>query len=151
MKNYTSRVPPEQSVAEIEAILVQAGARGITKDYAQGEVVSITFLIETGELPVQIRLPANPPAVLAVLRKKVRNLTAHKLKQLESQAKRTAWRLMFDWVQVQLSLIEMHQAEIRQVFMPYIVNAQGESLYQFLKAKQLPALGYKPTEPATHD
>jgi hypothetical protein len=151
VKNYTSKVSPEQSVAEIETLLVRSGARGITKDYAQGEVVSITFLIETGELPVQIRLPANPSAVLAVLRKKVRNLTAHKLKQLEAQAKRTAWRLMLDWVQVQLSLIEMHQAEIRQVFMPYIVNAQGESLYQFLKAKQLPALGYSPAEPATHD
>lgn len=152
MKNYTSKVPPEQSVAEIEWLLVRAGARGISKDYENGEVVAITFLIDTGELPVRIRLPANPPAVLQVLRKQTKPpITVHKMKQLEAQSKRTAWRLMLDWCQVQLSLIEMHQAELRQVFMPYITNESGETLYQFLKAKQLPALGYKPKTEAKTD
>lgn len=149
MKNYTSKVPAERSISQIESLLVRAGARAISKDCESGEVVAITFLIDTKGLPVKIRLPANPAAVMAVLRKKTRNLTSKTLKHLEAQSKRTAWRLMLDWCQVQLSLIEMHQAELRQVFMPYITNDTGETLYQFLKAKQLPALGYRPAEAAT--
>jgi hypothetical protein len=145
MKNYTSKVPAEQSVEDIEYLLVKFGALGISKEYRDGGVASISFVIEAPEtkLPVSIRMPANPEAAYEILVKNAKyRPTAAKQKTLREQAKRTAWRLMYDWVAVQLSLIEMKQAELRQVFLPYITSADGTSLYQFLKEKKLPALGF---------
>lgn len=146
MKNYTSKVPAEKSVEDIEYMLVKFGALGISKEYREGTITAISFVIEAPEtkLPVSIRLPAQPDAAYEVLVKHAKFWpTAAKQKTLREQAKRTAWRLMYDWVAVQLSLIEMKQAELRQVFMPYITNSGGQTLYQFLKEKRLPALGFK--------
>lgn len=69
---------------------------------------------------VNIRLPANADAVRAVMMKKVIRLRPSTVNRIQEQADRTAWKLMQDWVEVQLSLIKLNQAEFLQVFLPYI-------------------------------
>lgn len=139
LKNYTSSVPVSVTIGRIEAILIRCGVQGITKDYGpQGETVALTFHIQQGESKVAIRLPANREDALNAfwadycerhpkewLRKKTR-------KDFVQQAERTAWKLMEDWVAVQMSLIQMKQAETLQVFMPFVWDGK-RTLYQMVK------------------
>jgi hypothetical protein len=150
MKNYTSSVPAQQTIAEIERLLVRAGARGVSKDYdADGQVISLSFTIANPEtkLPMGIRLPASPADVYEVFRQGRGKMLKRSEERLRKQAERTAWRLMLDWVAVQLSLIEMRQAELAQVFLPYLWSDQGTTFYQHLKASKFAALGYAPKTP----
>lgn len=151
MKNYTSTVAPEKSIMQIEQLLIKAKAQSIAKEYSPtGEISAISFLIKNQEtgLLVGIRLPGDVDACYAVLKDMRKNsswLSASQKTALREQAKRTAWRLMLDWVAVQMSMIEMCQAELTQVFMPYIWNGKA-TLYQTMKAANVPALGYAPQE-----
>lgn len=123
IKNYTSQVPAFRSIAEIDQILVEFGARNISKTYSKSKKLeSIMF-----ELPnpldsrqfYTVKLPARLDAVkhaIATTRPGWSDV------DLEGQAERTAWRLMLDWVKVQLSLVSMEQVEPLEVFMAYIYN-----------------------------
>jgi hypothetical protein len=35
------------------------------------------------------------------------------------QAERTAWKIIQDWIEVQMSMIQMQQADFREVFLAY--------------------------------
>jgi hypothetical protein len=147
MKNYTSTVPADRTVTEIEGLLIRAGARSISKEYSNGEIAALTFVVLCPEsnAPLGVRLPADVDAVFGVL-KKARSPRARLHRgweaKMREQAKRTAWRLMFDWVAVQLSLIEMRQAEMMQVFLPYIWSGRG-TFYQQLRENKFAALTYQ--------
>jgi hypothetical protein len=155
MKNYTSTVPAERSVEEIERMLVRGGARSISKEYVDGEVSALNFMILCHETnaPLGVRLPADCEAVFQVL-KKARSPRARSSRgyepRLREQSKRTAWRLMFDWVAVQLSLIEMKQAELMQVFLPYLWTGKT-TFYESIKQDKFRAIGYtgSPSEEET--
>ena len=139
LKNYTSTVPVSITLSRIEAVLIRCGVNGITKDYGpQGEVLALTFHIAIGETRAAIRLPANREQALNALwedycadhpsewkRRKKR-------KDFAQQAERTAWKLMQDWVEVQLSLIQMKQADFIQVFLPYVWDGK-RTFYEAVK------------------
>lgn len=135
VKNYTSTVPADETIATIEWLLANAGATGIAKEYEAGVIKSIVFTIKAEfDWPVMVRLPVDPPAVYDALKamKKGKLVTEHQKAKLREQAERTAWRLMEDWLRVQLSLISMRQAKLGQVFMPYMMTGgpAQETLYQ---------------------
>lgn len=145
MKNYTSSVNPAKSIAAIEQLLIGAKALGISKEYASGKVTAISFAIRhhADAAPVTIRLPANLDAVHRVLMKQVKRPDRNTSAKVMEQAERTAWRLLHDWVAVQLSLIEIQQVDLLQVFLPYVWNGK-QTVYQAMLETRSPALGYKP-------
>ena len=159
IKNYTSNQDPELSVARIEEMLIELGASHISKEYSgDKEIIGISFMIKNpvaaGRLG--IRVPANIDKVLAVLDRHSAprgRLDARqkdqRTKRLNAQARRTAWKLVHDWVEIQLALITMEQcdaarfpqfdptvafgpAELMEVFLPYLWNGRG-SYYEGLK------------------
>jgi hypothetical protein len=141
IKNYTSGVPIDRTVSKIESVLVEAGASNIMKDYAGGELKAICFTVVNphDRTKVSIRLPANVDEVYAVLKSEVKRPRSGTLDKLKDQAGRTAWKLMQDWVEVQLSLIRMSQAEFLQVFLPYVWDGR-QTFYSALKAGGFEAL-----------
>ena len=143
LANYTSEVPASRTINEIEQLLAIFGARAVQKEYENGCVRAFTFTIATGGRLTAIRLPVDIKAVFKVLEKSVRRYRRGTLYRLEEQADRTAWRIMRDWLRVQLSLIELEQAEPIQVFLPYLWDDQRQqSFYGVLKLggfKALPA------------
>jgi hypothetical protein len=140
LKNYTSSVPVAKTVSRIEEVIAKSGASGITKDYEAGHLTALCFHISlpNGKL-VTIRLPANTEAVQQAMLKNVKRQRAGTRAKIMEQAERTAWKLMQDWVEIQLSLIEMQQAEWLQVFLPYIWDGK-QTLYTMLKEGQFKAL-----------
>lgn len=133
MKNYTSGVPIERTISRIEAVLVRAGAGNIIKDYAEGELSALSFTLHLdGTRLVPIKLPANIEQVEKVMAAAMKRPRRETLRRIKQQAARTAWRLMQDWVEIQLSLIEMKQAEAMQVFLPYVWDGR-QTYYAALK------------------
>jgi hypothetical protein len=122
IKNYTSGVPVDRTMARIEAVLVRGGASNIMKDYRDGMVDAVSFFVNepTTQKRLAIRLPANVNAVYETLLLTVKRPRPGTRERLKEQAIRTAWKLMQDWVEVQMSLIQMNQAEFLQVFLPYV-------------------------------
>ena len=77
------------------------------KEYEAGQVSGVSFAMPNPSGgKVGIRLPANFAGVYEVLRKQVKRPNPQTQQRLHDQSKRTAWKLMQDWVEVQLSLID---------------------------------------------
>lgn len=151
MKNYTSTAQAETSIADIERLLVAHKARDISKRYSPtGEVEALQFSIESpvpGGFPIWIMIPANVEGAFKVLRKRRKHATKANEQRDREQAKRTAWRLMLDWVHVQLSLIEMEQVQLLQVFLPYVWDeTRQETLFAKIANNEFKALTYQPTK-----
>lgn len=140
LKNYTSNVPVARTLSRIEECLAEAGATGIMKEYKKGFLTALAFRVTlpTGRA-MSIRLPANADGVFAALMKEVKRPREGTAAKIREQAGRTSWKLMQDWVEVQLSLIQMQQADFVQVFLPYVWDGKT-TFYEQLKAKNFLAL-----------
>ena len=132
--NYTTKIAAHKTVAEIQRILATHGARSVMIDYAEGgRVEAVLFQIAVAGCAVHYRLPCNPSGVLAALKKQrvPRNF------QTEEHAERVAWRIVKDWIEAQLALVEAGQAEMAEVFLPY-ASANGTTVYAMFQ-KQVAA------------
>jgi hypothetical protein len=144
IKNYTSEQTPEKSIQLIQDRLRTKGAKSISMQYGnKGEVTAIVFTMEVRKgIVMAFELPAKVDACYkAMVAARSRTF---KEASLRKQAERTAWRIVFDWVDVQLALVELGQAEAGQVFMPYALDENGTTAwdsYMSVRQKQLTAGG----------
>ena len=140
MKNYTSLVPVSRTVARIEECLAKAGASGIMKEYCEGKLTALSFSLLVGSgKKISIRLPAKEVEVYNVLVKAVRRPRDGTMDRLRDQACRTAWKLQQDFVEVQLSLIEMRQTDAMQAFLAYVWDGK-RTFYEALQQNNFKAL-----------
>ena len=51
------------------------------------------------------------------------------LKDDRDQAERTGWRNLRDWVLAQMAIIEAGMASVDEVFLPYLTDGHGNTLY----------------------
>ena len=130
IKNYTSEVPVDRSILKIESLLIQAGAMNIVKTYENKEIEGITFNILVNNIPYIFKIPAKVDAVYHKLYKiRKTRMTKGQLESLKKQAQRTAWKNVHDWIQMQLTMIELEQVEVMEVLMPYIYNPDTRKTY----------------------
>jgi hypothetical protein len=129
--NYTTEVPADRTVAEIQRTLARAGAGSVRIDYDQGEPAAVSFLLMLGGQPAPFRLPSNWQGVWAIIRK---DTTVPRRLRTEAQAQRIAWRVVKDWVEAQLALIQSGQASLAQLFLPHAVRADGRTLFEVVAA-----------------
>ena len=122
--NYTTKVDVYTTIGAIQGQLVRHGARKIMQDYDEnGRITSLSFLVDTPSGPRGIRLPANVDAVHAVLMRQ-------KVKCDREQAERVAWRIIKDWVEAQMAILESEMVQINEIFLPYMVNNAGRTLFE---------------------
>jgi Arc/MetJ family transcription regulator len=132
--NYTTEVPVMRTAGQIQAALVQAGARRISTDYdAVGQPVGISFEVETGFGVRHFALPVNRDAVHAVLQQQKVEPRYRTL----GQAERVAWRIMKDWVEAQLAIIQTNMVTLDQVMLPYMLVDDGRTVYEVYRDQQL--------------
>jgi len=142
MKNYTSTVPASRSIFHIENFLAKAGALNISKHYKDGGILSLFFQIENNGKIIPFKLPANVEKCYLALRKQVRRPRPGTEKKLKEQAERTAWKIISDWVEIQMSLIEMEQAEFMEIFLPYVFLGE-HTFYERIKGNGFKMLSSK--------
>jgi hypothetical protein len=127
----------------IEKLLIDAGALNISKQINQTTkmVDGIIFQIRVNSQLLLFKLPANVDKCFKRLWREVKQPTATREANTLEQAKRTAWKLLYDWVSVQVSLIEIDQVDLMEVFLPYAYNGQEDkTYYQLLKENQFKQL-----------
>lgn len=141
MKNYTSEVPVSVTVSRIENILAKNGAENILKEYRERELKCLSFILPYGAKKVPILFPADVDAVETVLiSTKKRKLKKEAMDRIHAQAARTAWKIMQDWLEVQVTLIELQGIEPLQVFLPYVWDGK-RTYYEKLKEGNFKLLG----------
>lgn len=146
LKNYTSTVPALTSIGKIQRVLVEAGATDISQKYdpVTKICIAISFRIKYKDTAMFFQLPAKVSACYEVLFKEVKRPQPDTKKRVFEQAERTAWKIVSDWVEIQLAMIQMEQAEMMQVFLPYAYNpATDTTFYDKMKSSEFKALNYK--------
>jgi len=128
--NYTTQIEAIKTVGEIQGILAGHGAKSIKTDYDDGQVAALSFLVLTPHGEVGIRLPVDPDAVLKVLTQQNRLGKIPKRFINRAQAVRVAWRIVKDWVQAQMAILETEMVKMEQIFLPYVITDSGKTLYE---------------------
>jgi hypothetical protein len=59
LKNYTTEVPAQKSIGEIEKKLLAHGATSMLINYSLGRPESVSFIVPTRDGSFPFRLPAN--------------------------------------------------------------------------------------------
>lgn len=130
IKNYTSSVPVERSVMLIEHQLSRAGAQTISKWYDENkDLAGISFQILSAGIPFVFRLPAKWKECEKVFLREIQRPTPEKNQRAKEQAQRTAWKILYEWVMIQVSLIELQQAEVLEVFLPYCYDPNSDKTF----------------------
>lgn len=129
--NYSTKIDVFQTLGEIQAMLVKHGAKKVLQEFDDdGNVTSVSFMINTPMGMQAIKLPANVQAVQTVLLKQ-------KVKADKEQAERVAWRIVKDWVAAQMAILESQMVTMDEIFLPYMLNTDGQTVHQLFINKQL--------------
>ena len=73
-----------------------------------------------------------------------RDKTIDRKKCTPEQAARVAWRILKDWVEAQMAVIDAGMATLPQVFLPYAQTDTGETVYERFESGNLLRLGGAP-------
>jgi hypothetical protein len=173
--NYTTSVAVEKSLAEIQTMLLRAGASGITTTYdpATRRPIGVAFRVDTGVGAHDYALPVRVAAVRQVMLddgmlKPARYFSDYRRAREErqrvdrvhrEQPERVAWRIARDWLDVQLALVQTGMVALDEVMLPYQLvdgdrpdGAPGQRTVYDLYAEQqrrLPSPTSTPSTPST--
>jgi hypothetical protein len=134
--NYTTQIQASKTVAEITNILVAHHAQRVTNDYdSEGQIKSLSFEVNTPHGLAEIVLPVDPEAVLKVMRKYGSHVPARL--QNKQQAIRVAWRIIKDWIEAQMAILDTEMVKMEQIFLPYIQTEQGQTVFQVFEERKM--------------
>lgn len=133
--NYTTQIDAFKTVSEIEYILMKHKAKSIMKNYEGESISGLSFLIDTGRQQVPVKLPVRIDECLKVLQKEKQRGTKN-IKATREQAERVAWRILKDWIESQMALLDIEMVRFEEIFLPYIELQDGETIYEKLNRQQ---------------
>jgi hypothetical protein len=137
--NYTTKISADKTVGEIQSMLGKRGADSVSIQYQNSRPAAVMFDLKVGVNNVRFRLPCNVEGVLKAMQN---DRSIPRSSKTMEQAERTAWRIVKDWVEAQLAIIEAGQAVMEEVFMPYAVSPDtGQTLFQRFTANSQKLLG----------
>ncbi len=138
IKNYTTSIKVEKTLGEIEIILAKHGANYIFKEYNnEGIPIALAFKSVVDGKELGFKLPMEESKILDVFKKAVykKEIPQKYLNDLE-QARRTGWRIIKDWVDSQMALIEINIVTLDEIFLPYMYDQKlNKTMYQIIKEK----------------
>lgn len=121
--NYTTQIAATKTVGEIQLILAKAGAEQVVIRYGKdAQPTAIVFELQ-GEMYM---LPCRVEAVHKMLRS-ARGI-ANKLRTPE-QAQRVAWRILKDWIEAQVAIIQTGMVKVEEVMLPYMLMQGDKTVY----------------------
>lgn len=130
--NYTTSITTEKTAGEIQKKLAMAKAQAVLCEYDDEQVMcAMSFRIMTPHGMILFRLPANTQGVYKALKND--DGVPRKLKTRE-QAARVAWRILKDWVEAQLAIVDAQMADMTEVFLSYAQDGiSGQTMYDKVK------------------
>src|ERR1700722_3601192 len=132
--NHTTTIEVSKTIREISAMLAKAKASAILTEFdGFGVVASISFRVSTEFGVLTFRLPANTQRVYQVI---VRDRRIPPRMRTKEQAARIAWRIVKDWLEAQLAMIEAGLVDLEQIFLPYAQDSAGQTVYEVVRAQR---------------
>jgi hypothetical protein len=137
--NYTTKIDADKTAAEIAKCLSSHGVQAIMTEYEPSEnyVSALSFAIVMNGQKLTFRLPCDWHPVLAIItkgKKKPSSWDKQRFARWESdwrdQAVRVSWRIIKDWVEAQMALVETQMVTTAQVFLPYAVMPDDRILFE---------------------
>ena len=135
LKNYTTRVPASKTAFQIAELLAKHGASQVTQEYegtfGHANVVGVSWVMQTPYGEVSFRLPVNVDKCHVVLMKQ-KAMRSRDPGVAYEHSRNVAWRIVKNWVEVQLALLDTEMATLDQIMLPYVVGRDGRTLYQHM-------------------
>ena len=125
LKNTYTKLPARKHIADAQDALMKVGASGIQMEFEETRVSGLSFTIRLGPNPIQFRLPIHCRKFQEVLRKE-----GNKKYNDDDYAYRVAWACAKDWIEAQVAFIESENVTLPQVFLPYAVTKEGNTLFE---------------------
>jgi hypothetical protein len=142
--NYTTSVPVNRTVTEVQTMLAEAGAGHVTIAFTDMVPSGVTFHLETVHGWRTYTLPCDIPAMQRLLtdqdRAGVLKSGSRAARTSRAQAERVAWRVLKDWLSAQLTLVEAGMAVLPQVMLPYLHTDGERTLYQVYAEREQRAI-----------
>lgn len=127
--NYSTSIEADKTAAECVSILARHSAGSINLSFEGGKPTGLSFSIQTMWGPKQYALPINLNGTQKAL------IAAYGKGQISrrfterDQAERVGWRVVKDWLESQLALIEAGLADLPQIMLPYVQGDDGRTLW----------------------
>lgn len=129
--NYTTSITCEKTIMEIQKCLVKHGATKIVTDYTDQIPTAVTFCLILNDKLVAFSLPANYSGVLKSMQNDPK---VPKRLNTDEQALKVSWRIIKNWVEAQMAIVEAQLADIAEVFLPYAITKSGTTLYKEIES-----------------
>lgn len=136
IKNYSTSIPVEKTLQEIHKMLAENGARGIATEYDdKGQIKDVFFKIILNGKELPFRLPSKPDKVYNALFAGKQGQYAYG-EQRHKNAEMIAWRICKTWLEAQITLVNLEQAKLEEVFLPYFVTGENQTLFEKMEKDQ---------------
>ena len=132
--NYTTQKDADKTAGEISEMLRRAGARAVLTEYDEkGDYISsLSFKMLVGGSEIAFRLPCDWRPVQNVLQEQKRRNS--RVNPSQEQSIRVAWRIVKDWIEAQLAIIETKMVKTEDVFLPYAIMKDGKTLAETIQS-----------------
>lgn len=136
--NYTTSIPVDKTVREMQEMLRLSGAMEVSLRYSDGRATGLTFTAPTQYGPQHFILPVDVEAVrLILVKNRPRGASPNSKPYSIEQAERVAWRVARSWLEAQLAMIQIGLAKIDQIMLPYMNVGGEQTVYdKYLESQQ---------------
>ncbi len=136
--NYTTTIAVEKTHGEICRMLAKHGAKSVLSEFDDdGEPVAVSFLVDTPFGERGFRLPANIEAVNKTLTQQWGKGEVQRRFVSREQAARVGWRIIKDWLEAQMAIVDTQMVTFTQVMLPYMVTENNQTVYEALESRNL--------------
>jgi hypothetical protein len=127
--NYTTKIDADKTAGEISKMLSLAGAKAVLTEYDEEDnyIKSISFKLVVNGKDIGIKLPCDWKPVLEILEND-KKVPRHMVNR--EQAVKVAWRIVKNWIEAQLAIIETKMVKTEEVFLPYIITKNGQTMFE---------------------
>lgn len=146
--NYTTQIPADKTIAECQRLLGRHGAAAVAVHFnMEGRADGMSFMLRTPHGERHFTLPVDTAAMLRLLtnQRNQGKLKSHGKGGVAAlttpeHAERVAWRVIKDWLEAQLAMIDAQMATLDQVMLPYLRVDGEKTLYQAYAEREQIAL-----------
>lgn len=127
--SYSTSIDYYKTIAEIFRILAQHKAQGIsTENNRDGIPITLRFTYVYCGTTLVFAMPIRHENIL----RRLKSSTVPSKLKTEEQAIRIGWRVMLNWLKVQMELVENEQTTVTEIFLSYLQTSDGELLHDKL-------------------
>ena len=123
--NYTTKIDYFKTIGEIQQVLTKSGCKKIVVDFQDSKPIGMTFTLQYQEREIAFAMPCRFDGVLRTLKK---NKKVPKSLCTEEQAIRVGWRIILNWIESQMAMVEAETASMAEIFPTWAVTSNGETI-----------------------